>query len=158
MKHRNIILPSIMALMISMPVMSQMQGNPWHPGYQHHMGGYGQGPKAMSPEQFEQMREQRHQVMMQKRAMMRQNQARGGNAGVDCQHGGQGKMGQHGGMKHGKMHGGQGHKGQHSGMKHGKKHGEKHQAHRQQMEQRLARIETMLQQLLEQQNGTADSE
>ena len=59
MKHRNIIVSFFMALVISMPAMAQMQDNPWHPGYQQHMGGYGQGPKGMSPEQFEHHRQPR---------------------------------------------------------------------------------------------------
>lgn len=57
--------------------------------------------------------------------------------GTDCHHQGKGMKGQkHAGKHHGKMH--------------GKKHGGNKHGHRQQMEERLDRIEALLQQLVEQ--------
>jgi hypothetical protein len=76
----------------------------------------------------------------------------GGKDG-DCEHEGKGKKGRHhgdmeDGGKHGKKHG-KDHGGKH-GKKHGKHDEDKH-AHRKQMEERLDRIEKLLQQLVEKQ-------
>ena len=137
MKISNLIAPVIVASLVSFPAFAQ-SANPWAPAYQgSNMGGEPvQGQAGPTPEQIEQMRRQRHAAMMQHRAMMmqeKQRQQKSKGAGMDCQRGGKGSPG---GKKHAGKHG-----------------GAKHQAHRQQMEQRLARIESLLQQLLDQQGG-----
>ncbi|MDJ0834631.1 MAG: hypothetical protein QNJ69_13990 [Gammaproteobacteria bacterium] len=71
--------------------------------------------------------------------------------GSDYQHHGQGHMGQkHGGKQHGKKHHGKGQHGQKHGGMHGKKHHGKGHEHRKRMEERLDRIEALLQQLVDQ--------
>jgi hypothetical protein len=146
MKYKNLLFSSVLALVVSAPVFAQSPMNPWEPGYQNpYRAGQAQRPNGMSPEQMQEMQRQRHEAMMQRRAMKMQMQnqnqpsaMKGG--GMDCQHGGMGKKGQQGAMKH------------------GKKHGKMHDAHRKQMEQRLQRIESLLQQLVDQQSEQAKAE
>jgi len=138
LKHR--LIPCICAALIATPAIAQPPMNPWEPNYQNpYMADQRQVPKSMTPEQMEEMRRQRQETMMQRRAMMMQDkQSRMKGGAMDCQHDGMGKKGRHGQMKH--------------GQKQGNKHGKGHQQHRQQMEQRLERIESLLKQLVDQQN------
>ena len=146
MNFKKALIPSVLGVLMSVPVYAQSPMNPWQPPYQDpYMMGYDMAPGVMKPgmrpgpgypENMQEIHRQRHQAMMERREKMGRD--------MDCQHDGKGKKDHHGEMKHGK--------------KHGMKHGKKHQEHRQQMEQRLQRIESMLQQLLDQQASSTTAQ
>ena len=142
MTFKITVIATFLASAVAMPALAQSPANPWQvPEQNPYMRGHNMAPWAMSPEQMQAMRRQKHEAMMQRKGQMAKD--------MDCQHGGKGMQGQHaGGQKHGEKH----------GKQHGKHHGQKHQAHRQQMEQRLQRIEDMLQQLLDQQANAATAQ
>ena len=125
---KSLFISLAISFVISLPAVAQTN-NPWQAPYQ--APEMMRGMNHMSPQQMQEMQRQRHEAMMQRRAMRMQDKGTGDSAG--CQPGSKGMKGHHGGHKH------------------GKKHGQKHQAHRQQMEQRLDRIEKLLQQLVDQQ-------